>query len=157
MAYKKILVPYDGSDPSDRALKSAIAIAKAAGSQIVLLNVVEEVLIPATMTELGYSKTTGEKFTPATLKKELTQHLKQKAAAMLDQKKHKHDSENIAIETRTLIGYPPEAIIEFAKEQHVDLVIMGTTGQRGILNVAVIGSVARKVSEESPCPIILVH
>jgi nucleotide-binding universal stress UspA family protein len=157
MAYKKILVPYDGSGPSDRALKSAIAIAKAAGSQIVLLNVVEEVLIPATMTDLGYSKITGEKYTPAMLRKELTQHLKQKATAMLDQKKRKHGSENVAIETKILIGYPPESIIEFAKEQHVDLVIMGTTGQRGILKVAVMGSVARKVAEESPCPIIMVH
>lgn len=156
MAYKNILVPHDGSETSDRALEAAISIAKAAGSRVMILNVVEQVLIPRAMTDFGFSKTTGKKITPASLKRELYHHMREEAAAMLDQKKKKY-GKDVAIESAILVGYPPEAIIKFAKRQAADLVVMGTRGQRGFLSVALLGSVAREVAEKSPCPVMLVH
>ena len=159
MTYKKILVPHDGSDASDRALEAAVPIAKATGAQVVLLNVIQEVIIPAGVTDLGYSKTTGEKLTATTLTKELHQKMRKDAAIMLDQKKQKYlkGKENLVIESRVVMGYPPDKISEFIQEQGIDLVVMGTTGLQGIAKIATIGSVARKVSEASLCPVILVH
>lgn len=159
MAYKKILVPHDGSAASDRALESAIPIAKAAGAQVVLLNVIGEVIIPAGVTDLGYSKTTGEKLTPTTLTKELYQEMRKDALLMLNQKKQKYldEDENPVIESRVMIGCPPDKITEFVREQHIDLVVMGITGLQGIAKIATIGSVARKVSEASSCSVILVQ
>jgi nucleotide-binding universal stress UspA family protein len=159
MAYKKIMVPHDGSSASDRALESAASIAKAAGAQVVLLNVIQEVIIPAGATDLGYSKRTGEKLTATTLTKELYQEMKKDATAMLDQRKQKYLKKvgDLAIESRIMIGHPPDKITEFMREQGIDLVVMGTTGLQGIAKIATIGSVARKVSEASPCPVILVQ
>lgn len=159
MTYKKILIPHDGSGASDRALESAIPIAKATGAQVVLLNVIGEVYIPAGVTDLGYSKTTGEELTATTLAKELYHEMRKDAAIMLDQKKQKYlkEEKNLVIESRVVMGYPPDKITEFIRELGIDLVVMGTTGLQGIVKIATIGSVARKVSEASSCPVILVH
>jgi nucleotide-binding universal stress UspA family protein len=159
MVYKKILVPHDGSSVSDRALESAVSIAKASSAQVVLLNVIQEVIIPVGFTDLGYSKRTGEKLTATTLAKELYHEMRKDAAAMLDQKKQKYlnEVENLAIESRIMVGYPPDKITEFIRAQGIDLVVMGTAGLHGIAKIATIGSVARKVSEASLCPVILVQ
>lgn len=140
-------------------MESAIPIAKARGAQVVLLNVIGEVIIPAGVTDLGYSKTTGEKLTPTTLTKELYHEMRKDALLILDQKKQKYldKDENLVIESRVMIGYPTDKIVEFIREQRIDLVVMGTTGLQGIAKIAAIGSVARKVSEASLCPVILVH
>ncbi|WKT57875.1 universal stress protein [Candidatus Nitrosotenuis chungbukensis] len=44
--YKKILVPYAGSKPSDRALESAVMLAKHSGANVFLLNIVPDILLP---------------------------------------------------------------------------------------------------------------
>lgn len=46
MMYKTILVPYDGSKPSERALKHAVNLAKSMDSIILLLNVIPEIILP---------------------------------------------------------------------------------------------------------------
>lgn len=56
-----------------------------------------------------------------------------------------------------LIGYASDKIIEFANEEQVDLIIMGTTGLKGISKLKALGSVAREVSELAKCPIMLAH
>jgi nucleotide-binding universal stress UspA family protein len=56
-----------------------------------------------------------------------------------------------------MVGYPPDKITEFIRAQGIDLVVMGTAGLHGIAKIATIGSVARKVSEASLCPVILVQ
>jgi nucleotide-binding universal stress UspA family protein len=91
MTYKKILIPHDGSSASDRALESAIPIAKAAGAQVILLNVIEEVFIPQAVTDLGYSRISGEKLTAASLAKELYHMGRKEAQLMLDERKNKYD------------------------------------------------------------------
>ncbi|HEX7033338.1 MAG TPA: universal stress protein [Nitrososphaera sp.] len=155
--YKKILVPHDGSGASDRALERAVPIANAAGAKIMLLHVIPVIVIPPVMTDYGYSKTTGEKLTAATLEKELYYEMKKDAANMLDQRKKKYARQKATIEPKLAVGYAPDKITEFIREQNIDLVVMGTTSLQGIAKIATIGSVARKVSEESPCPVILVH
>ncbi|MEP0824558.1 MAG: universal stress protein [Nitrososphaera sp.] len=156
-AYKKILVPHDGSGASDRALERAVPIANASGAKIILLHVLPVIVIPPVMTEYGYSKTTGERLTAATLEKELYYEMRKDASNMLEQKRKKYAKQKVTMETKLLVGYPSDKITEFIRDQKVDLVVMGTTGLQGIAKIATIGSVARKVSEDSPCPVILVH
>lgn len=157
MAFDKILVPHDGSTASDRALECAIPIAEATGGRIILLNVVEEVFIPPAITDLGYSKRTGEKLTPESLAKELQHEEERKTKIMLDKIKKEYDPKGTLIESIVLVGYPSETITKFIKEQSVDLVVVGTTGLSGIHKVTAFGSVARRVSETSPCQMILVR
>ena len=54
--YQKILVPHDGSEMSDKALRHAAYLAKISGAEIVLLNVIEHEVIPPS-TLLTFIKT----------------------------------------------------------------------------------------------------
>lgn len=89
--FRKILVPYDGSKPAENALKHAVALASnfSGRSEIILLNVVQEVVLPPVL--IGSprlrSRLTGDEITTAGLVKELCQHLKEEAAKMLNDKR----------------------------------------------------------------------
>ena len=59
-------------------------------------------------------------------------------------------------ETRSIVGYPSDVIIKHAEKDNVGLIIMGTTGLRGISKIKALGSVARRLSEEA-VSVLLVH
>lgn len=59
----------------------------------------------------------------------------------------------VAIEKEVWVGFPADEIIKHSHEQ--DLIIMGTTGEGGILN-KVFGSVSSAVAQRADCPVILV-
>jgi nucleotide-binding universal stress UspA family protein len=57
-----------------------------------------------------------------------------------------------------VIGNPAEDIIDIANnKQKVDLIMIGSTGLKGISKVRVLGSVSRHVCENANCPVMLVH
>jgi nucleotide-binding universal stress UspA family protein len=51
---------------------------------------------------------------------------------------------------------PAEAIVHYAKEHNVDLVVMGTHGRRGFAHM-VMGSVTERVVRTAPCPVLTVR
>lgn len=46
----KVLVPHDGSVISDKALDKAVEFAKALGAEIILFHVIEDIIVPPTIT-----------------------------------------------------------------------------------------------------------
>lgn len=60
------------------------------------------------------------------------------------------------LETRVVLGSPADKILELAKTEKVDLIIMGAHGRTG-LERAIFGSVANKVVKSAPCPVLTVH
>jgi nucleotide-binding universal stress UspA family protein len=67
-----------------------------------------------------------------------------------------HFKEIKRIETRVLVGPPAEKIVEFAQQEGIDLIVMGTRGRLG-LDYAIFGSVCRKVVRAAPCPVITIN
>lgn len=65
--------------------------------------------------------------------------------------------ENVSLRSQVLIGDPSDEIIKFANDEKVDLIIIGTTGLTGIKKSIAIGSVAKNVSENANCPVMLVR
>jgi nucleotide-binding universal stress UspA family protein len=56
------------------------------------------------------------------------------------------------------IGNPAEVIIDIPNnKEKIDLVVMGSTGLKGIYKIRVLGSVSRQVCENANCPVMLVH
>lgn len=157
--YSNILVPYDGSEFSDRATECAVKIAESCNSTILLFNTVDEILLPPTMQTLKFkSEITDEMVSKEVYLKELHQKLKNEMLATLETVRAKYkNKQNIVIDIEVNIGYPPESIIRKIAEGKHTLVIMGTVGLRGISKLHALGSVARKVSENSSCNILLVH
>jgi nucleotide-binding universal stress UspA family protein len=182
-SYNKILVPYDGSKPSENALQQAIQIVNdllKCGSettnskqdiQIILLHVIEEIhiRIPSLYFSLRLiaGKPVKEFF------KEVYEEMRKEASKMLDDTKKRIESSvkinsekrgirpsslSVTVIPQVMIGNPAEVIIDIANnKQKVDLIMMGSTGLKGISKVRVLGSVSRAVSENANCPIMLVH
>ena len=172
--YNKILVPYDSSKPSENALSEATKIAmmprnytRDGNSQIILLHVIQEMPIPASFSVFGtghskvVSSKTGHKITVREHMKELSQELKVDAIKMLNDKiaayYNTKQERQFDIKAKVSIGDTAQKIIEFADEEQVDLIVMGTSGLAGFLKIKALGSVARKVSERVKCPVMLVR
>ena len=60
--------------------------------------------------------------------------------------------------TEIRIGDSVETIIDFTKQNNIDLIVMGSIGHKGLSGmVRKLGSVARKVAEEVSCQILIVR
>jgi nucleotide-binding universal stress UspA family protein len=60
------------------------------------------------------------------------------------------------VEARVAQGSPADKIIETAKKEGIDLIIMGTHGRKG-LERAIFGSVCDKVVRSAPCPVLTIN
>jgi nucleotide-binding universal stress UspA family protein len=60
------------------------------------------------------------------------------------------------LETRVEVGSPAEKVVELAKKEKIDMIIMGAHGRKG-LDRAIFGSVADKVVQSAPCPVLTIH
>jgi nucleotide-binding universal stress UspA family protein len=178
--YAKILVPYDGSKPSNNALNYAVHIVKANMStsisesslpslpatdntittihsrpEVMLLYIVEQIHAPPSF---YYGMKIREVKTTEEYLKEVYYNMKVKAMEMLNKKKMEYSNSNISISTNVFIGKRPvDKIIEFASNNKVDLIVMGTRGLSGISRIRALGSVSRGVAERSDCPVLLVQ
>ena len=59
-------------------------------------------------------------------------------------------------EAEVVRGQPADAIVRFAQERDIDLIVMGTHGRSGLQHVF-LGSVAEKVVRQAPCPVLTVR
>lgn len=59
----------------------------------------------------------------------------------------------VRMQRRILFGSPASTIVDLARDEDFDLIIMGTHGRSGLAR-AMVGSVAEAVSADAPCPVI---
>ncbi len=149
--FKDILVPYDNSTPSQNALKIASDIARSNNATVHLLYVIQEVILPNYFGRTQLNKTMKE------YEKEIYNDLKAQALNLLQEQKQKNETLGIPTKIGTAYGNTSKQILESIKKNKIDLVVIGTTSRKGISKIRALGSVARKISEESPCPVLLVH
>ena len=138
---KKVLVPIDFSDYSKSALKYAINFAKSFDAEIILVYVVEPIIYPPdfSMGQIAMPSINTEWDERA--KDELTKLAKNEIAGV--------NSVKTVIKT----GKPFVEIIETAKEEDVDLIIIATHGHSGVEHI-LFGSTAEKVVRKAPCPVL---
>ncbi len=60
------------------------------------------------------------------------------------------------VETRVLSGTPADAIVEFAEDEDVDGIVVGSEGRSGVSRM-LLGSVAETVARRSPVPVTIVR
>jgi nucleotide-binding universal stress UspA family protein len=138
---RKILIPTDGSDYSMRAAEYGVSIAKMLDAQIMVVYVIDEVVLGqiSKVTEMEEVerelKTDGQRYINYILS--LAQKEGVKSASLLAK------------------GRPFEQIVHLAKGLNMDLIVIGTYGRRGTERI-LIGSVAKRVIEYSPCPVLVV-
>ena len=155
--YSKILVPYDGSKYAEKALNKAVNLAKLIkGSEITILNVIEEILTPPVVfpTRIRHYKT-GEDTTLSTYFRDLQTDMRYKMINTLEKIKQKYEN-SVKIRTVVLVGSAEDKIVEFANKQNVDLIVMGSKGLKGMSRL-LMGSVSRSVSEKVKCSVMIVR
>jgi nucleotide-binding universal stress UspA family protein len=135
---RKILFPTDLSPASNAALRHAAALARGNDASLLILHV-EEPPLAYGGGEMFYS--VGEINTDA-------------LQAMLD-KVVPHDPA-VRVERRLVIGDPASEIPRIAKEENVDLIVMGTHGRTGLLRL-LMGSVAELVVRRAHCAVLTVR
>jgi nucleotide-binding universal stress UspA family protein len=141
--YKKILVPLDGSELAKKALDQAEKLAKLFDSEIILLQVVPFMPIYGAP-ELVTPLIVDEKH------KESADRYLANLAGELKAKGHKVSS---TVKTGQQVA---TEIIDFAKANGVDLIVMNTHGRSGISRWF-LGSVTLKVLTRAETPILLVR
>ena len=139
-AFKHILVAIDFGAPSDRALDSALGLAKQFGSKLTLLHAYGTSVS-------GYGYEAGFMW-PID---ELASAAQKGLDAMLAKTKERYAN----IEGLLVCGEPWREIIRTAVASGADLIVMGTHGRRGFSH-ALLGSVAEKVVRLSPIPVLTV-
>jgi len=138
MEVKRIIVAYDGSRQSQKALEWAIDISGKVGAQVTTVTVIKP-----------------PDFSPAGEVNEFMYDAEKYYQPLLD-KVIKFGQENGAkINTVLLRGHPAETIVRYASDYNADLIITGTRGMGGFKSL-VIGSVAQKVVTYSKVPVLIV-
>jgi nucleotide-binding universal stress UspA family protein len=138
---KRILVPTDFADPSTDALATAIAFALGSGATLDLVHVsVERAFVLPPPVDLAILP----------MNQAMTQ-----AAEGLAEECARVRAAGVSCESATLVGLPDAEIVTRARETGADLIVMGTHGRSGIVH-AVFGSVAEKVVQHGPCPVLIV-
>jgi nucleotide-binding universal stress UspA family protein len=157
--YKKILVPYDDSEPSNKALEHAVTIAKMSGeSEVILLYVIAEFPTYHFIERPARSIKTGEKVTLSQYLKEVYELMEESANEVLDSKKEEiKKMAGLEIRTKLLAGHISNSIIDFAVKEKIDLIVIGNVGRSGMSKIRTLGSVSRSVSERAPCPVMIIH
>lgn len=143
--FGRILVPLDGSEMAEQALEPAMAIARAAAAELVLLRVVAlpYIAVEFLSTERNIEQIEAEASREASA---YLQHLKESLAG----------EHHILIRTETIIGPAADAISDYVNENNVDIIVMSSHGRSGIL-LWTYGSVAEKVLLGTDCATMIIR
>ncbi len=146
--YRHILVANDFSSFSQDALKKATELGAPFQSKITVLHAAEllSVDIYPSLGELAVPLITEN---PEFEKKNLARINNQ-----LDQQLKTIDYSKELISTEIISGHPVDHIIEFAKQNNVDLIVMGSHGKRGLSRL--LGSATNGVINHAPCDVLTV-
>jgi len=147
VAYKRILVPIDGSPTSNRGLREAIGLAKAQKARLQLVHVVD--VHHAMLAGLSSGDTVAD----------LATALEQRGRRLLESAATRVRQSGVQAETallESLAGPAAESIVRQARKWRADLIVIGTHGRRGLKRL-VLGSDAEQVVRNAPVPVLLVR
>ena len=145
VSLRKILFPTDFSEPAKKAQKYAMTLAEKFGAELHVLHVVPEMILPATDSYTVWTLPEGSM-------KEQIELAEQQLAAELGPEW----TETRHAVCKVTVGFPVEEIMQYAQEQDVDLIVVGTHGHTGLSHL-LMGSVAEKLVRLATCPVLTVH
>ncbi len=136
---KKIVLGYDGTEPSKRALERTAELAKAFGSEVLVASVAP------VLTSVGRSAGPVDPADP------LSKHEEELA----DARKYL-EGQGLTAEYDSGVGDPADAIVQLANERGADLIVVGTR-EPSIVQRLFGQSVSETVSHKAHCDVLIVH
>lgn len=146
---KKILIPVDGSEHSQKALAEGRIMAEAFGCQILLVHTVEVLNLPRGFNIAVPKIERGKGVYDENDMKE--------AEEMLQTYKETFGDKKDLVSTQVLQGFAADEIIKLLNESDVDMAILGSRGIGSPLYRNILGSVTNKVLHHAEKPILVVR
>jgi nucleotide-binding universal stress UspA family protein len=144
--FTRILVPTDFSETADAALAYAKGLATRLGASLHLLYVFSDLSATATMVPEVYVPL------PPEVRERALDEARESLLKRLGTAEEKHFRG-----TRTIVtGLTAKEIVQYAIDNGIDLIVMGTHGRRGVAHL-LLGSVAEQVLRTAPCPVLTVR
>jgi universal stress protein A len=140
---RRILYPTDFSAHADFAWPFALIFAQKFAAEIHLLHVVTP---PPRLTETYVAHFDPEKVVEA---------LSLEAQRALDPLLQAATARGLTARREIRVGADFREIVEYARTQNIDLIVMATHGRTGLAH-ALVGSVAERVVRKSPCPVLTI-
>lgn len=154
--YKRILIPHDGSEMSDKALGHAIYLSKVSDADIIILNVLDRIESKDSSAVLATMKGgEGGQLDRANRDVEIT--MEGGAKQMIEDKMKlcKEAGVKSQVSYKIQTGKPLDEIIKLSEEMDIDLVVMASS--RLTSSVRVLGSITRKVIGTVKQPVLVIH
>jgi nucleotide-binding universal stress UspA family protein len=139
---KRILATTDFSTHSEHAVRFACGLAERLGAELHLINVLSDI-IPAGPDPLLMP------VMPPQFYEENEERARETLKTLLKPAWGKPCS----VATAARWGSPVEAIVDYAKEMEIELIVIATHGRTGLSHV-LLGSVAERIVREAPCPVL---
>ena len=136
--YKNILLAYDGSKFSNKALQEAISLAKSSGGSLLILSVVD-------ITDEFESEAPG-----------LTDKMTEKLLKSAQKAMAKTVAAKVKARVEVHVGDAYEMIVDIAKKKKADVIVMGSHGRTGLTRL-LMGSVTSRVIGHAPCSVLVVR
>lgn len=137
--FEKILIATDGSEKNKSAVEEAVKIARACGSTVYAVYVMDESLMKSAI--------------EVPIAEDLYRRIREEGEEAVNGVKE--IAQGVNLETFILSGRPARAITEFAEQKEVDLIVVGTQGKSGIERF-LLGSVADEVIRTAGCPALTI-
>lgn len=141
ISLNKILVPTDFSKHSEKAIRYGVELAKQFSAELHLLHAFE--IVPIAYGEGG--------FVPIDTSAEIAESAKKHLDSLVIE-----SAEDLVITREITRGHPFVEIVQYAKQNEMDLIVLGTHG-RGAIAHMLLGSVAEKVVQKAFCPVLVVR
>ena len=146
ISLKNILVATDFSEASDAACTYGRTLASAFGATLYVLHVLDPMYLNALGAEAYVAMTP-----------DLDEQAEESARARLNALLLDSDGSGPATRSALLrSSAPAPALTQYAKDEGIDLIVMGTRGRGGVAHL-LLGSVAERVVRTAPCPVLTVH
>ena len=143
MMFSNILVPFDLSNQSIRAFKTALDIAKKYNSKITILTCLE-------------GDAWHHKFYDSRADNELIQKQKKVSVSHIAKLENLANKADVSIKSQILKSTSVvKDIVTFAKSRKMDLIVMGSHGRTGV-DKLILGSVANGVTQKASCPVLII-
>lgn len=136
--FQKILVGYDGSEQSEKAIDTAISLARCEDSCLLALAVARPPE-PPTSVELQAALDDAHEHFEEGLKRAIA----------------RAEAQGVTLETDFAVGHPGEQLIHRAETDQFDLIIVGRRGT-SLFKKMILGSTSERVLRYAHCPVMVV-
>lgn len=141
--YRKIMISTDGSELVKKAVDTAVEVAKLSGAKLYAVYVVA-----SGGYTVGHPRDVG-------WERAMKEHLSAEGKEATAYVETVGKAADVEVESVLLEGSPAQEIVDFAEENDIDLIVMGTLGKTGIQRF-LLGSVAQNVVRHSRKAVLVV-